>query len=110
MNSESGGQILSKLRYHVFVCCDAGNFCGCESKGSAELIGALRRSFVKTTLMNCNQPDARGPVLVVYPEGNWYEGLTVDDVEEFIDTQLIEGLPFERCVMAEAPRSGYSAY
>lgn len=111
-------QVLSKLRYHVFVCVDAGAFCGCEANGSEEFLVTLRKQlikrrlmpYVKTTLMNCNQPGAKGPVVAVHPEGIWYDGLTAEHVESFIETQLIAGQPLERHVMKAAPQTGYSAY
>ena len=111
-------QVFSKLRYHVFVCVDAGSFCGCESNGSGDFLVALRKQlvkrrlmpYVKTTLMNCNQPGAQGPVVVVHPDGIWYDGLTADDVEIFIETQLIAGDPMASHLMSFVPQAGHSAY
>jgi (2Fe-2S) ferredoxin len=110
--------LLSKLRYHVFVCVDAGSFCGCEENGSGEFLAALRKQlvkrrlmpYVKTTLMNCNQPGAKGPVVVVHPDGIWYEGLTAEHVEFFIETQLVAGRPLDSHIMRSAPQTGHSAY
>lgn len=109
---------LSKLRYHVFVCADAGSFCGCDANGGAALVGELRKQlvkrrlmpYVKVTLMNCNQPDANGPVVVVHPEGVWYDGLKLADIDEFIESQLIDGNPLAHLLMRSAPQTGYSAY
>lgn len=67
-------------------------------------------SYVKVTLMNCNQPGATGPVLVVHPEGIWYEGLTGDDIDEFIESQLIYGQPLAHRLMASPPQTGHYAY
>ena len=111
-------QVLSKLRYHVFVCVDAGSFCCCEANGSGDFLVALRKQlvkrrlmpYVKTTLMNCNQPGAHGPVVVVHPDGVWYDGLTAGDVETFIDMQLIAGAPMASHLMQSAPKTGHSAY
>ena len=108
------GKYLKKLRYHVFVCADAGDFCGCEAQGSGELLGALRAGLVrrrlaayaKVTVMNCNQPGAKGPVVVVNPDGIWYDGLTLDRVDEFIERQLIDGEPLDDLLMAGPPRTG----
>jgi (2Fe-2S) ferredoxin len=114
----TGPQVLSRLRYHVLVCVDAGSFCGCEENGSGELLVALRKQlvkrrlmpYVKTTLMNCNQPGAHGPVVVVHPDGVWYDGLTAADVEAFIETQLIDGQPLSSRLMQSEPQAGHSAY
>ena len=114
----TGPQVFSKLRYHVFVCVDAGSFCGCEANGSGDFLVALRQQlikrrlmpYVKTTLMNCNQPGARGPVVVVHPDGVWYDGLTAEDVEVFVETQLMAGQPLTGHLMQSAPQTGHSAY
>ncbi len=114
----SAGQLLSKLRYHVFVCADAGDFCGCDANDSVALLGALRvglikrslAAYAKVTLMNCNQPGARGPVVVVHPDGIWYDGLTPDHVDAFIDTQLVAGEPLTDLLMKQPPQTGASAY
>jgi len=114
----AGPQVFSKLRYHVFVCVDAGSFCDCEANGSGDFLVALRQQlikrrlmpYVKTTLMNCNQPGARGPVVVVHPDGVWYDGLTAEDVEVFVETQLMAGQPLTGHLMQSAPQTGHSAY
>jgi (2Fe-2S) ferredoxin len=37
-----------------------------------------------------------GPVCVVYPEGIWYTYLDEEDVDEIIDSHLVNGEPVER--------------
>ena len=104
---------LRRLRYHVFVCSDAGDFCGCEAAGGAALLGALRQelakrrlmAYVKVTLMNCNQPGAKGPVVIVYPDALWYAGLTAGHVAEFVDRQLVRGEPLREFLSTTEPRA-----
>ncbi|MCS6801126.1 MAG: (2Fe-2S) ferredoxin domain-containing protein [Chloroflexota bacterium] len=111
-------RILRALRYHILACDEAGDFCGCERAGAAALRKALRQEIarrglaraVKTTIMTCNQPGVRGPVLVVYPDGIWYEGLTVDDVPRFVEEQLIAGRPLEEKLLKRPLVTGHSAY
>lgn len=102
---------LAKLRYHVFVCGDGKGLCGCEASGSGELLAALRREVVmrrltaevKVTLMQCRQPGARGPVLVLHPDGLWYEGLGPEQAAEFVDCQIVRGEPLARWLMRRSP-------
>ena len=109
---------LSHLRYHILACDEAGEFCGCEAAGAAAFRKALRLALaqrglarsVKTTIMTCNQPGAAGPVLVVYPDGIWYEGLTVEDVPRFIEEQLVAGRPLEDKLLRRPLVVGQSAY
>ena len=37
-----------------------------------------------------------GPVCVVYPEGTWYTYIDEEDVDEIIDSHIINGKPVER--------------
>jgi len=45
---------------------------------------------------------------VVYPEGNWYAGMTADRIPEFIERQLVRGEPIQEWIFAcnplETPR------
>jgi (2Fe-2S) ferredoxin len=101
------------LRYHVFVCSDGKDFCGCEARGGAALLPALRQELgrrrlmakVKVTLMQCRQPDAEGPVLVVHPDGVWYSGLSAADIPDFVEQQILRGEPLTRFVLARSLQS-----
>ena len=44
---------------------------------------------------------AAGPVLVVYPDAVWYGRVTLDDVDEIIESHIIGGKPVERLVLPE---------
>jgi (2Fe-2S) ferredoxin len=111
-------RVLRELRYHLFLCDEAGEFCGCQAAGAAEFRTALRRAladrgltrFVKTTIMTCNQPGVRGPVLVVYPDGIWYDGLTVEDIPRFLDEQILAGRPLEDKLLRGPLVTGQTAY
>ena len=109
---QSEAKPLGKLRYHIFVCTDGKDFCGCESNGSAQLVGALRQELAKRrlmaqvtlTIMQCRPQGAAGPVLVIHPDGIWYDGVQPSDVAEFIEQQIIGGEPVERLVMKAPPQ------
>jgi (2Fe-2S) ferredoxin len=107
---QSEPRILDKVRYHIFVCTDGKDFCGCEAAGCAALLGALRRELVlrrlmaqvKINIMQCRQQGTAGPVLVVHPDGIWYEGLGPGNVTEFVDQQIVKGEPVSRFIMRSA--------
>jgi (2Fe-2S) ferredoxin len=46
---------------------------------------------VMVTNTGCFGICAKGPVVVVYPEGVWYGNVTADDVEEIVDTHIEGG-------------------
>ena len=103
---------FEKLRYHVLVCSDAGDFCGCDARHSGDIVGALRQELgkrgllaaVKVTLMQCRQQGARGPVLAVQPDGIWYDGITVERAGDFVESQIVRGVPLEEFLMRGGPR------
>ena len=41
-----------------------------------------------------------GPVMVVYPEGIWYQYVDQTDIDEIIDQHLVKGEPVERLRIA----------
>jgi len=43
-----------------------------------------------------------GPVIVVYPEGVWYSYLDESDVDEIIDSHLLNGKVVERLLLPPA--------
>jgi (2Fe-2S) ferredoxin len=103
---------FEKLRYHVFVCSDAGDFCGCEAHDSGALVAALRQELgkrgllaaVKVTLMQCRQPGAQGPVVAVHPDGIWYDGVTVAHAAAFVDQQIVRGEPIAALLLHGGPK------
>ena len=47
------------------------------------------------TKVGCLRVCAGGPILVVYPEGLWYAGMTADRIERFVQEHLVDGRPIE---------------
>jgi len=41
-------------------------------------------------------PCSMGPVVVVYPDGVWYKGVKPDDVEEILESHIMNGKKIER--------------
>ena len=109
---QSEFRVLDRVRYHIFVCTDGKDFCGCEAAGSGPLLAALRRELVmrrlmaavKINIMQCRQPGTAGPVLVVHPDGIWYEGLKPENATEFVERQVLLGEPLSHFVMRARPK------
>ena len=109
---ETPVRTFQKLRSHLFVCSDAGDFCGCEAQGSTAVLGAVRQELakrkllaqVKITLMQCRQQGAEGPVMVLHPDGIWYDGLKAEHAAEFVEQQVLRGEPVARFLMKGAPK------
>jgi (2Fe-2S) ferredoxin len=55
------------------------------------------------TKVGCMRICAGGPILVVYPEGTWYGGMTADRIPRFVQEHLIDGKPIEEWIFARNP-------
>ncbi len=91
---------MPTYRTHLLVC--AGT--GCVSCGSFALKEALEREIARCGLQDevlvvatgCNGFCERGPILMVHPEGIFYERLTADDVPHLVEEHLIKGRPVRK--------------
>lgn len=91
---------------HVLVC--TGNFCDEHRAGRAiyaRLASLLQRegllfsaSRVKRSEAPCLGVCTGGPIVVVYPEGVWYAGVTFDLLERIVLEHLKEGRVIEEAV------------
>ena len=87
---------------HVFVCqnqrpADHPRGC-CRDKGSQEMHaymkGRAKELGIKNTRINqsgCLERCEMGPAMVIYPEGVWYTYRTKEDIDEILQTHLVEG-------------------
>ena len=104
------------LEHHVFVCenrrDDSDPRGCCAAKGSQALRDRLKerahaaglKGRVRVNSAGCLDQCAHGPTIVVYPEAVWYGHVTVDDVDEIVQSHLIEGKPVERLRLAHMRR------
>jgi (2Fe-2S) ferredoxin len=92
---------------HIFCCTnrrpDDAPRGSCAAKGSEEL-----RDYMKQRVKELKIPSSRvnaascldrcelGPTMVIYPGGVWYHYESQADVDEIIQSHLIEGKPVER--------------
>jgi len=99
---------MKRYNKHVFVCTNKredGHPRGCcHEKNSVEIRSALK-SKIKEKCLNtriransagCLDACEHGPVIVVYPEQIWYGNVKLEDVDEIIESHLINDIPVER--------------
>lgn len=95
---------------HVFCCTNrrpAGHPRGCcAEKGAEELRDHMKSRAKQLGLKNvrvnsagCLDRCELGPTVVIYPEGVWYTYSTKEDIDEVLQTHLVEGKRVERLML-----------
>ncbi len=100
---------MAAYRSHVIVCAGAG----CVSSGCRAVSDALQSELVRQGLdqeikvvqTGCVGSCDLGPVVIVYPEGVFYQRLKAEDVPEIVDSHLLKGRPAER-LLYRRPSTG----
>lgn len=104
---------MAAFDLHLFVCTNErkeGHPRGCcASKGAEEIRERLKslakdaglKGRVRVNSAGCLDQCEHGVTMVVYPEGVWYGFVTVGDVEEVVQSHLVEGRPVERLRLPE---------
>ncbi|WP_432777042.1 (2Fe-2S) ferredoxin domain-containing protein [Brevibacillus gelatini] len=90
---------LSKTRHHVLLC----NGGSCMRSGGEEVTVAIREAiakaglddYVHTTRTRCNGRCEDACVVIVYPEGIWYQNVTPEAAELLVDQHFRLGQPVE---------------
>ncbi len=104
---------MAEFERHVFVCTNErapGHPRGCcSAKDSVSIREALKArceleglgARVRINKSGCLDQCEHGPSIVVYPEATWYGFVKMEDLEEIVQTHLIDGAPVERLVLPE---------
>ncbi|MGB3339990.1 MAG: NADH-ubiquinone oxidoreductase-F iron-sulfur binding region domain-containing protein [bacterium] len=91
---------MKQYRTHLLVC--AGT--GCVAAGSYEIKKILEKEITKYKLQNevavittgCNGFCERGPIVVVQPDGIFYQQLTKENIPLMVKEHLLKGRPVEK--------------
>ena len=95
-------------KHHLFFCLNErsnGENC-CAQHNAFELftyaknrikeLGLSGAGKIRVNKAGCLDACNLGPVMVIYPEGTWYTFIDADDIEEIIQSHLLEGKTVER--------------
>ena len=92
---------MNKFKKHIFICENireksnpkqsCGRLGGTENrqKFKKRLRDLELTQKIRANGAGCLGACKNGPVVVVYPEGTWYGNVKLDDVEEIIQSDLI---------------------
>ena len=94
-------------RLHMFCCTNVrpdGHPRGCCSgRGSVTFRNYLKArgkelglDDIRVNTAGCLDRCELGATVVIYPEAVWYTYIDEDDVDEIIDSHLVNGIPVER--------------
>lgn len=90
------------FKAHVFCCTNQRDESdprgSCQARGGVRLRNIFKKKAkeagiegVRVNSAGCLDRCEFGPVIVIYPEGIWYSMQTEADIDEIIQTHLIEG-------------------
>ena len=94
---------MARFERHVFVCTNErppGHPKGCcKEKGSEQVRDALKselhrrglKGIVRANSAGCLDACEFGVSMVIYPDGIWYGGVTLDDIDEIIEKTILNG-------------------
>jgi (2Fe-2S) ferredoxin len=102
---------IGEFHRHVFYC--VGGACAASEEGEKGW-EVLKRELKDRNLslsrgplacyrtkVGCLRVCKAGPVLLVYPEGKWYSGMTAERIPRFVEEHLVQGQPIEEWIFAE---------
>jgi (2Fe-2S) ferredoxin len=104
---------IGRYHRHVFLC--VGPDC-CEPDVGLAAWEVLKGQLKERNLSLSTGPNAcyrtkvqclrictQGPIVVVYPEGTWYHGMTAERIPRFVQEHLVEGRPIREWIFAGNP-------
>lgn len=95
-------------KHHVFFCLnqrDDGRPCcanhdaaamQAHAKDRVKAAGANGKGGIRVNKSGCLDRCEEGPCVVVYPEGVWYTYVDEHDIDEIVDSHLLNGKVVER--------------
>ncbi|RIV27403.1 (2Fe-2S) ferredoxin domain-containing protein [Fibrisoma montanum] len=95
-----------KFKKHVFICTNQkpAPKKSCGEEHGLQLVEAFKQALkdrglqieIRAQRTGCLDACAFGPALVVYPEGTYYGNVQLSDVEEIVESHLVNDQPVER--------------
>ncbi len=101
---------MKRFDKHIFVCVNLREKNhpkgSCGEKGSEDIRSILKKKLkaknpdirVRVNASGCLGACESGPAIVVYPEQIWYEHVTLQDLDEIIESHIINDKPVKRLI------------
>ncbi len=96
---------MNKIRTQLMLCGGTG----CHSTGSIAVKEAIRNELkrhglneeIQVVETGCNGFCAVGPVMLVHPEGIFYQKLTLDEIPKLVEEHFLKGRPYKKLQYVE---------
>ncbi|MEW6508526.1 MAG: (2Fe-2S) ferredoxin domain-containing protein [Bacteroidota bacterium] len=104
---------MPRFDKHIFICQNKREEShprgSCLAKGSNEVTEQFRKrlkelglnSKIRANSSGCLDACEFGTTIVVYPGQIWYGGVTKEDVEEIIQSHVINNIPVDRLIIKD---------
>ena len=97
------------IQHHLLLCATPAKAKCCDPRQGAQTWETLKRLTRELDLENPKRPEgivlrskvdclrvcAQGPVLLIWPDGCWYGGVTPDRIDRILTEHVIGGRPIE---------------
>jgi len=97
---------MSLKRIDLLLCCGSGCISAGALKIKEKFLQVLKDNGLEGEIniieTGCMGPCDYGPVMVIYPEGVFYQKVTPADVDEIVDEHFIKGRPVSRLMIQDA--------
>jgi (2Fe-2S) ferredoxin len=105
---------MARFQKHIFICgnsrppghprgcCDPDGQKALQKHFKQKLAARGLRSKVRANQSGCLDQCEHGPNVVVYPDAVWYGCVTLQDVDEIIESHVIGNVPVARLRLAES--------
>ena len=98
---------------HLFICVNQrkeGEKRSCGEAHGMELVAAFKKQIkdknlplkIRAQKAGCLDICLFGPTVAVYPEGVFYVGVELSDVNEIIESHIVNNIPVERLLLQNA--------
>ncbi len=106
-----------KVSHHLLLCATPTKQACCKSAAGAGSWEALKRilkelkleelhnteGIVLRSKVDCLRICSGGPILLVWPDGIWYGGVTPERIEKIINQHIINGMPINEWIIRRTP-------
>lgn len=102
---------MSTKRTDVLLCCGSG----CVSAGALKIKEKLEEEIANNHLQDeiriietgCMGPCDLGPVMMVYPEGVFYQKIRLEDIDAIVNEHFLKGRPVKSLMLQSDDQSFY---